>query len=244
LDSRLEPVRNLSLQQACAGRMEAMILSGEWTAGQRLKPERTLASELQVSRPVVHQALVDLASKGLVRIVPRHGVFVCDYRTSGSLAILSSLLSYQQQEIDPALISDLIETRKLIETETTRLAASHRTPENLRRLDLIIQQETAASLTDALKLTELDFSFHLEIAAAADNRIYPMILNSFRGVYTHLTGLFFKTYKGGLPVERTLAVHRRICDEIRTRNADAAAELMAAMLDEGASYLSRIGGRQ
>ncbi|MBN1267721.1 MAG: FadR family transcriptional regulator [Anaerolineales bacterium] len=238
----LEPVQNQSLQQTCALRMEAKILSGEWIAGQRLHSERTLAQELQVSRPVVHQALVDLAAKGLVCIVPRRGVFVCDYRTSGSLAVLSTLLTYKDQEIDPQLIHDLIEARKLIETETARLAAQKRTTEQLKRIETILDQETTADPGDSRSLTELDFSFHLEIAIASANRVYPMILNSFRSVYTHLTGLFFTTYQGREPVQRTFIAHRNILEKISQQEPEKAAILMADMLDEGAAFLSQIGG--
>ena len=77
----LDPLRVQSLKEACILRLESMILSGELKIGARLPSERDLAARLEISRPVLHEALVDLALKGLVRIVPRHGVFINDYRT-------------------------------------------------------------------------------------------------------------------------------------------------------------------
>jgi len=238
----LEPVQNQSLHQACVRSMEAKILSGEWSAGKRLRSERTLAAELKVSRPVVHHALVDLAAKGLVRIVPRRGVYVNDYRTSGSLTVLSTLLAYQAQEIDLELMYDLIEARKVIETDTARLAARNRTTSQLKRIAAVIDQEQVSDSENSSLLTELDFNFHLEIALSSGNRVYPMILNSFRSVYTHLTGRFFTVYKGSEPVQRVFSAHKKILEAIREQEPEKAAELMAAMLDEGAEFLLKIGG--
>ena len=53
-----------------------------------------------MSRPVVHEGLVDLAAKGLVTLKPRVGTVVNDFRKEGSLAILNSIINYQQGEID------------------------------------------------------------------------------------------------------------------------------------------------
>ncbi len=242
MSQSLEPVRSESLQDACARRMEAKILSGEWQPGQHLRPERTLAEELQVSRPVVHQALVDLAAKGFVHIVPRRGVSVCDYQSTGSLAMLAALLDHHDQDLDPGFIREMIDTRKLIETETARLAALRRTPEQLAELDRILAEESEADREESALLTRLDFRFHLQIAIASANRIYPMILNSFKGVYTRMTGTFFSRYTGGEPVQGAFAFHTRITDSIRRQDADTAAQLMADMLDEGARFLLQIGG--
>ena len=90
----MEPLHVPSLKEACVQRLEGLILSGEWQMGMRLPSERDLAAEMNISRPVLHEALVDLEAKGLVSIAARRGVFVSDYRTSGSCALLSSLFSY------------------------------------------------------------------------------------------------------------------------------------------------------
>jgi GntR family transcriptional repressor for pyruvate dehydrogenase complex len=59
-------------------------------------------SQLGVSRPVVHEGLLELVARGLVTIRPRHGAIVSDYRTQGSVTMLASLLAYQQGELDEA----------------------------------------------------------------------------------------------------------------------------------------------
>ena len=76
MSATIEPLKVQSLKSACISRLEGLILSGELHIGERLPSEREFAARLEVSRPVLHEALVDLGLKGLVQILPRRGVFV------------------------------------------------------------------------------------------------------------------------------------------------------------------------
>ncbi len=56
----------------------------------------------------------------------------------------------------------------------------------------ILAEEKAAPPGDPALLTELDYSLHLKVSMASGNLIYPLILNSFKNVYTHFTAAFFQ----------------------------------------------------
>ncbi|HWQ46518.1 MAG TPA: FadR/GntR family transcriptional regulator [Longilinea sp.] len=232
----IEPLRVPSLKDAAIARLEELVLSGEWQAGTRLPSERDLAEQLGISRPVLHEALVDLAAKGLVRIEPRRGVFINDFRTSGSLAILSSLLAFQNGQLDPTLKRSLLAMRVLLEDETARLAALNRTSEHLETLQSILEQE-AESPCDPQVLTELDFNFHLQIALASGNLVYPLIINSFQSIYTSLSGSFFQAYCGTDVVKVVFDFHKELVQAIRIQNSEAAAKIMLEMLRHGESLL-------
>lgn len=235
----MEPLRVTSLKEACVQRLEELILSGAWQMGMRLPSERDLAAEMSISRPVLHEALVDLAAKGLVTIEARRGVFVNDYRTSGSFALLSSLLSYSGGNLDPAFTESMLEMRLLVETETARLAALKRNPEHLARFEQILQSEADVPRENGA-LTELDFSFHLLTAIASGNLVYPLILNSFKSVYTHLTGRFFHHYGPTGVVDEVFALHRRLVEAIAAQDGPRAAAVMADMLRHGEQFLKQI----
>ena len=79
----LKPIRTESLKDIFIKRFEELILSGTFPVGQKLPSERELAFQLGVSRPVVHEGLVDLAAKGMVTLIPRVGTIVNDYRQEG-----------------------------------------------------------------------------------------------------------------------------------------------------------------
>jgi GntR family transcriptional regulator, transcriptional repressor for pyruvate dehydrogenase complex len=231
----IEPLRVHSLKSACVNRLEELILSGELKAGDFLPAERDLANRLGVSRPVLHEALVDLAGKGLVDIRPRRRVIVNDFRKSGSTAILSSLLNYHQSNFDPGFVRGLFDMRLLIETETARLAARKTlTTDEIAALQTLLAAEDQVDQGNPAAMTELDFEFHLQIALLSGNSIYPLIINSFKVVYTHFTAEFFRkvsqTPKG---IEAVYVFHRQLVAAILAHNAADAAGIMMAMLDQG-----------
>jgi len=125
----LKPIRTESLKDVFINRFEKLILSGTFPVGQKLPSERELALQLGVSRPVVHEGLLDLAAKGLVTLIPRVGTIVNDYRKEGSLSLLTSLVNYHQGDLEPELLTSLLEMRFLFEVETARLTALNRTKE-------------------------------------------------------------------------------------------------------------------
>jgi DNA-binding GntR family transcriptional regulator len=67
--------REASLQSRVAAQIREGIVTGDYSAGTGLS-EVTLSSELGVSRTPVREALKQLATEGLVEIVPRVGTFV------------------------------------------------------------------------------------------------------------------------------------------------------------------------
>jgi DNA-binding GntR family transcriptional regulator len=67
--------REASLQSRVAAQIREGIVTGDYAAGTGLS-EVTLSGELGVSRTPVREALKQLATEGLVEIVPRVGTFV------------------------------------------------------------------------------------------------------------------------------------------------------------------------
>ena len=241
LNKDIKPIQIQSLKEACVARLEQMILSGELTIGERLPSERDFAARLNVSRPVLHQALVDLQAKGLVQIIPRRGVFISDYRRDGSLAMLSSLLSYHNGQLAPDFGQSMLDMRMLLETETARLAAGNRSEAQLGEFRELLAQEEKAADSDPQTLTDLDFAFHLSIAIASGNLVYPLIINSFKGVYTNLTGEFFRKYVGTPIVAEVHQFHRQLVVAFEMQDADSAVQTMTAMLAHGERYLKGEG---
>lgn len=233
----LKPLQVESLKEACVKQLEELILSGELKAGERLPSERDFALRLGVSRPVLHEALVDLSAKGLVSIQPRRGVVVNDYRQSGSMAILTSLLSYHNGQFDPALTSSLFAMRLLVETETARLCAQNISADQANILKGMIAQEENLDRSDLNTLVRLDFDFHLQIAIFSGNLVYPLILNSFVAVYTHFTTEFYDRCRFTPILDEVYAFHRRLVEAICAHQPDQAAQIMSDLLAHGEQHL-------
>jgi GntR family transcriptional regulator, transcriptional repressor for pyruvate dehydrogenase complex len=237
MDGLVEPLKVPSLKAACVARLEALILSGQLKIGETLPPERKLAERLGVSRPVLHEALVDLAGKGLVHIQPRHGVQVSDFRNTGSVALLDALLSYHNGELDASFLSSLMEMRMLMETETARLAAGAVTEAQIAEFESLLRQEATIDRQDIIALAASDFAFHLLVANASGNLMYPLVMNSFKPVYTNLTERFFTRNAGSGILEEVFSFHARLVQALKQKNSTEAVSIMQAMLRHGAAHL-------
>jgi len=233
----LYPLKTDRLKDVCIRRFEELILSGGFSAGERLPPERDLAKRLGVSRPVVHEALVDIAAKGLVSMTPRIGATVNDFRRQGSIALLTSLLEYHQGKLDPKLLEGMLNMRLLVETENARLSAKNRTDAQLEEFYELLKQEAQANHSDIEAVTQLDFEFHLLVTIATDNLLYPLLLNSFKPVYTNLTSQFFQDHS---VVPEVFDFHRQLVDAIRERNEQQSVDIMWKLLKHGEERLRDI----
>lgn len=233
----LEPVKTDSLKEVCIKQFEGLILSGTFAVGQKLPPERELAKKLGVSRPVVHEVLVDIAAKGLVTITPRKGTVVNDFRRKGSVVLLTSLLEYHKGKLDPKLLEGLLNMRLLVEIENARLAANNRTTAQLEEFKNVLEQEATADHSDIETITRLDFEFHLILAIATDNLLYPLLLNSFKPVYTNLTDQFFQDES---VVSIVFDFHKKLVAAISDCDAERAADIMHKMLSHGEDRLRKI----
>jgi len=232
----LEPLKTDSLVEAFVKRFEELILSGKITIGQQLPSERELAKTLGVSRPVVHDGLIVLQQKGLVSIKPRHGVVVNDYRNQGSLALLQSLIDYNKGQLEPHILESLLATRKLIELETVQLAAAKRTMRHVKEFKAIVEEEKTLDTGDIATIVEVDFKFHHLIALASNNFVYPLLLNSFKKVYTNLTYQFFLDKK---VIYFVFSAHEQLTNAIIQKDSTHALHIMTLLLKHGQLHLRR-----
>lgn len=64
-----------------------------------------------------------------------------------------------------------------------------------------------------------------------------MAINSFRAVYTSLTGEFFRTYCGTPVVDTVRQFHVQIVDALERKDSEGAVRTMSAILKHGEAYL-------
>lgn len=232
----LEPIKTDSLVEAFVKRFEELIISGKIKIGQKLPSERELAVKLGVSRPVVHEGLILLQQKGLISLKPRVGAVVNDYRHHGSLALLQSLITYRKGNLEPQILESLLAMRMLFEIETTRLASINRTKEHIACFTLIIDQEKKLTNNMIEEIVEADFAFHHCIALASGNFVYPLLMNSFKQVYTNLTRQFFTSPK---VTHFVFAAHERLVEAIINKDTELAVHIMQEILNHGQYHLRR-----
>lgn len=234
------PLEGRLLKDAFIEKFESLILSGHFEAGQRVPPERELGRLFGVSRPVVHEGLRALEARGLVTIESRKGVRVNDYRREGSIEMLLSILNYSGGKLSPRLFDGMLEMRMLFEAETARLAAARRDDAQLAELSALLDKEAALEAAGAYapaELVHLDYDFHLWVAMASANEVYPLLLNSFKRIYKNILELFYSDLS---VAPRVFELHRELAAAIERGDELEAKASMIAILAYGEANLRRI----
>ncbi len=110
--------RGPSMPEMVSGRIRDMIASGALKPGDRIPPQTALASQMEVSRASVREALKSLEAGGYIQKLP-NGRYRVTALTQGKLP--NPLLIVLKS--DPSLVWDLLEAARVMVMEAARLAA-------------------------------------------------------------------------------------------------------------------------
>jgi DNA-binding GntR family transcriptional regulator len=181
------------------------IISGTFPAGQRLAP-LSLAADFGVSAMPVREALLTLASEGLVVVLPRRGFRVGTVR--------------------PRDIEDTFRVHAFVAGLLAAEAAPVIQEATLKRLEALqsdIEQINAERLSEerTLRIEKLNFDFHRTINTVSDaDRLRWFLRTASRYVPRH----FYEFIPGW--VQATVADHPPIVDALRQRDSASARLLM------------------
>lgn len=208
------------LYEQVAGQITAWIEANGLRAGDRLPPERELATRLGVSRATLSQALVALEVIGVV--VVRHGDgTVLTEASHGQQRIVEAIRAHADR------LPEVIETRDALETKIAALAAVRRTDEDLARIDDALAA-MAADIEAGGRGVEGDERFHGSVTAAAHSLLLARLMDEIGDLVkeTRIESLS----QPGRP-QNSLAGHRAIADAIRAGDPEAAAAAMHAHVE-------------
>lgn len=167
-----------------------MILSGKLKIGDKLPSERLLAEGMKVSRSVVSAGLVDLKNKGFLRILPRSGTYVEDYRRVGKLETFVSLLKYNGGRFRREDALSLLRLRCSLKEMATEDFLKVATPKTLGELEAVFKRLRDAKLLS--EQTQAAIAFDHELAFFSGNTMLPLIFSSFAIPYEVLMDEYFQ----------------------------------------------------
>ncbi|MCW2758690.1 MAG: FadR family transcriptional regulator [Nocardioidaceae bacterium] len=214
------PVAATKAPDLLADSLRERILGGEFPEDTSLPPERELVTQTGNSRTTVREALRILQAQGLVRIKTGRsgGAFV---QKPGQESVASSVtLLIRGQQIRMAA---LLETREAMEPHCARLAATHRTDDDLARLDAANEAIARdGSLDDFL---QANVDWHLAVASASHNELLTgFMLALSRAIYASTDNVLFVD---DAVRATTVKAHTSVTRAIRERDNDAAERRMA-----------------
>ncbi|MEW2313922.1 FadR/GntR family transcriptional regulator [Streptomyces bauhiniae] len=208
--------------EAVLGHLRGAIERGEYAIGDKLPSEAELCRTLEVSRPVVREALRALHTMGLT--VSRTG--------RGTFVVADAV---QDPTFGDYAASDLLEVRRHVEVPVAGYAARRRTPEGLDRLTLLLDRMERE--TDTAAWVAMDTLFHLAVAEAAHNPVFRKVIEEIRDALARQSA--FLTELGGRR-EQSDREHRALLDALAAGSEPDAVAAMTHHLDRVATTLTRI----
>jgi DNA-binding GntR family transcriptional regulator len=191
------------------------LLSGQYVTGERMAVHQ-LANSLGVSTMPVREALVTLASEGLLEVIPRRGFRVANLGP---------------RDIEDAFRVHAFVAGLLIEEAAPVIAPA--TIAELRRIQKIIVEsfgQVHDDLQFARRVEELNFRFHRTINHVADAKRLRWFL---RAATRYVPRRFYETIPGWN--EATRDRHGAIINALEARDAGEARRLMVQhVLEAGA----------
>jgi GntR family transcriptional repressor for pyruvate dehydrogenase complex len=232
-EARFDVISRSTLPEEIANRLLDQIRAQQLRPGDKLPAERNLAEMMEVSRPVLREALRALALMKVVDIRQGDGTYITSLEPRQLISHLDFVFSK-----DSVALVQLLEARRVIETGNVRLAAIRVTDDELAGLDERLNA-MAACVDDPDRFSELDIAMHSAVCAAANN----FLLLQFMNIISTL-GRVSRERTGGLRAVRESALedHQHILEALRRHDPDAAELAMRSHLDHVDAGLKSVLG--
>lgn len=226
LSANLYPVARRSLAAQAADQIRRRITTGDLRPGQRIESSRKLAIELQISLPVLREALAALSYLGMIEVRHGIGIFVAQRRRAARVLRVSQRRAQSEE---------LHAMRAMIAAENAALAAARRRTDRQRlELHLVLEERHRAILAgEPGAFVRADLELHAFVAGVTGSPLHAALERmTGLGVRSDMTGRARRLALDG----RLDELHRRLVEAIDESDADAAREVARAIATtEGAA---------
>jgi GntR family transcriptional repressor for pyruvate dehydrogenase complex len=226
------PVQTRRTFEEAADQIAEKVRTGELRTGDRLPGERSLAAQMEISRPTLREAVKVLVEAGVleVRRGPGGGMYV-------ATDVVPTDLVRHSASLRLAEIAAVLEARRMLEPQVAQLAAERATEEDFEAMERSI--EAMRRIVDGGwhqrhedRFLQLDVQFHLALARAAGN---PTVETLMRILLRQLEIARDMAMHVPLVPEWTIGIHERTLAALRSGEP----EEVEAVMDEHLGQLER-----
>lgn len=216
-----------SLVKQVVDQLAQRIESGTWPVGGRIPAEPDLVQQLGVSRNTVREAVQALIHSGMLEARQGDGTYVRSASEFGAA---------MQRRLQRSTVAEILEVRSGLEREIVRLAALHRTEDEIEVIRDRLAQ-TIQTSTDTKAHVEADVALHMSIAAATHNSV--MI-----DLYRHMTESLHLSISSTLDLpghmEKQSKIHIDLVEAIANQDPDAAEEASRTLIQNNQAALRQL----
>ena len=218
MDSIGSAIPRTSLTSAVAERLRDQIIRGEIQEGAQLRQD-VIATQFQVSRIPVREALRQLDAEGLITIVPNRGAVV--------------------PELSPDDIEELFAIRALLEPEVLKVSIPH-----LKLAEFTKAEAVLKKFSQELKREEhiagwgvLNSEFHSILYSGANRPRFMSVIRNVNHNGERYTRLQLYLTHG---MKRANEEHHRILELCRKRDVEAACRLLRQHIQYAGQSLKEV----
>ena len=226
----LEAVRKERRYEQVAEQIQKLIAQGTLKPGDRLPPERELATRFGVARSSIRDAVRTLEVMGILEPRQGAGTVVRDLSADSLVVPLATVLVRKRE-----LVSELLDVRRMLEPGLAARAAKNATVEEVLELEDILRRQ-AVKLRRGEPSIEEDSEFHYVIGKAARNSVVLKVLDVLMDLLRESRARSLQA--PGRP-ERSYAGHMRVLRAIKRRDPEAAEKAVRKHLEEIESNVMR-----
>lgn len=223
----LEETQDLKLYQEVLIKINKLITEDQLTVGNRLPSERELAERLKVGRSSVREALRALELLGLISTKRGEGTFIQDHTSHRLVEILAFYILRNVKSK-----KDLLETRKLVELDTVRLAAERIDEEGIRKIEKILKESDEKLKKGEIPVDE-DFLFHQAVALASNNNL---LYRMWRPIFSFGITILEESLERNGRAENSIIEHKKIFQALKDGNVELAEKQMKEHLEKSEFY--------
>ena len=154
----LKSEKKQTLKEKAALQIRKAIIQGDLKSGTRLV-EQELSELLGISRLPIREALVSLAQRGLVTLIPYKGAFVS---------------AFSMREI-----KEFFDVRELLELHAIKILIRRRNPEQIRTLYNVVETMHIGHGGELSQVVDYDYEFHGMLCKLSENQV---LYDTWRGL--------------------------------------------------------------
>lgn len=189
---KLERIEVPTHKELFIRKMQDMILAGELELGSRIPPERELAEGMGVSRTVINSGIATLVDQGFLKVQPRQGTFVADYKKEGTLKTLRAILELKGDILTDAEIRSILEIRWALGQLTLRHAIENASDEQVAELGKCL--EKLKKTKTPIEASEACFEFQWTLSAIGGSDMLTTLISSYKPAVITLWQRFCRRY--------------------------------------------------
>lgn len=218
------PIKNTKVYEQVIEQIEGMITNGVLKKGDRLPSERELVEQLGISRASIREALRSLEIIGLIESKQGEGNFIRENFDNTLFEPLSIMFM-----LNDCKIEEIFELRKVIEIETAALAAKKIATEEIKELQMLVDNMKTSEDED--ERVKYDAKFHYTIAKASGNFLILSILNTVSSLMDSFIKDARKNIINNQLKDSIDNEHEEILNALKAHNPHKASESMRKHMD-------------